>query len=85
MSVGEIPVSEQCYLCKAPFQPGERIVAKCKHVMHEECWEENGYHCPEHGHRCPEGAHYYNRHNLFDRRNASFYLPWLLYALAAGI
>ena len=85
MSVGEIPVPEQCYLCKAPFQPGERIVAKCKHVMHEECWEENGYHCPEHGHRCPEGAHYYNRHNLFDRRNASFYLPWLLYALAAGI
>ena len=85
MSVGEIPIPEQCYLCKAPFQPGERIVAKCKHVMHEECWEENGYHCPEHGHRCPEGAHYYNRHNLFDRRNASFYLPWLLYALAAGI
>ena len=41
MSVGEIPVPEQCYLCKAPFQPGERIVAKCKHVMHEECWEEN--------------------------------------------
>ena len=85
MSVGEIPVPEQCYLCKAPFQVGERIVAKCKHVMHEECWEENGYHCPEHGRRCPEGAHYYNRHNLFDRRNASFYLPWLLLSLAAGI
>ena len=85
MSVGEIPVPEQCYLCKAPFQPGERVVAKCKHVMHEECWEENGYHCPEHGKRCPEGSHYYNRHNLFDRRNASFYLPWLLYALVAGI
>lgn len=85
MSVGEIPVPDQCYLCKAPFQVGERIVAKCKHVMHEECWEENGYHCPEHGHRCPEGAHYYNRHNLFDRRNASFFLPWLLYALAVGI
>ncbi len=78
-------VGESCYLCKAPFEEGDVIVAKCKHTMHKDCWDENDYHCPEHGRQCMEGSHYYNQHNLFDTRNATFYLKWTLVAILAGL
>ena len=82
---GGIVVGDICYLCKAPFKEGDAIVAKCPHTMHEECWEENGQHCPEHGRKCPEGAHYYNKERIFtDFGNASVYVKWLLAALVAG-
>ena len=85
MSVGNIMVSQSCYLCKAPFEEGEEIVAKCNHVMHKTCWDENNYHCPEFGRHCDSGSHYYNYHNLFDPKNASFYMKWVLAAIFAGI
>ena len=77
-------VEESCYLCKAPFEVGDNLVVKCEHTMHESCWDENEYHCPEHGDRCKHGSHYYNKANIFDPRNAPFYLKWLLVALAAS-
>ena len=78
-------VGDECYLCKAPFQEGDLIVAKCQHTKHEECWEENEQHCPEHGRKCPDGSHYYNKEEIFtDLGNASYYLWWILVALAAG-
>ena len=52
MSVGNIIVPGECYLCKAPFTLGEKVVVKCKHVTHEECWKDNGHRCPEHGVHC---------------------------------
>ena len=85
MSVGNVMVTEKCYFCKAPFEEGEEIVAKCNHVMHKSCWDENGYHCPEHGRHCDTGSHYYNYKNLFDMKNASFYMKWVLIAIAAAI
>ena len=81
---GEI-VSETCYYCKTPFQEGDQIVAKCKHTMHKDCWEENDYHCPEHGRHCKEGSHYYNRYDLLDKRNALFYMKWVIAAILAGM
>lgn len=85
MSVGNIMVSQSCYLCKAPFEEGEEIVVKCNHVMHKSCWDENNYHCPEFGRHCDSGSHYYNYHNLFDPKNASFYMKWILVAILAGV
>ena len=85
MSINNQAISESCYLCKAPFRPGDRIVAKCEHTMHEDCWEENGYHCPEYSDRCKHGSHYFNRYNLFDKHNASFYMRWVLMAIAASV
>ena len=84
MSVGNIAVGQTCYFCKAPFQEDEDIVVKCQHVMHKSCWDENGYHCPEHGRNCREGSHYYNYKNLFDPKNASFYMKWILVAIVAA-
>lgn len=85
MSVNNQAVAESCYLCKAPFQPGDKIVAKCEHTMHEECWEENGYHCPEYSDRCKHGSHYFNKYNILDKQNASFYMRWVLTAIAASM
>ena len=81
MSFDNNVVEESCYLCKAPFETGEKIVVKCSHTMHKSCWDENDYHCPEYSDRCKHGSHYYNSGNVFDRRNAPFYLGWLLMAV----
>lgn len=84
MSVNNIQVDEVCYYCKAPFKQGEEVVAKCSHVMHKSCWDENEYKCPEYGRRCKEGSHYYNYQHLFDSKNAPYYMNWLLMGICAG-
>ena len=78
------PVEESCYLCKAPFEEGDKIVVKCSHTMHKSCWDENEYHCPEYSDRCKDGSHYYNSSHLFDSHNAPFYLKWILVAIVAA-
>lgn len=85
MAIGAIAVAESCYLCKAPFVEGDEVVVKCEHTMHKSCWDENEYHCPEYGRHCKHGSHFYDKENLFDKRNASFYLPWLLMAVVAAL
>lgn len=44
-----------CHYCKQPILPGQEIVAKCKHVMHVNCWKQNDYHCAEFGQNCKTG------------------------------
>ena len=85
MSFNNIPVSTSCYYCKTPFEEGDEIVVKCGHVMHKECWDENDQHCPEYGIQCKDGSHYYNSHNLFDPKNASYYLLWISFSIIAGM
>ena len=85
MAVDGVQVQESCYLCKAPFEEGDEVVVKCEHTMHKSCWDENEYHCPEYGRHCKSGSHFYDAHHLFDRRNASFYLDWLLMAVITSI
>ena len=77
-------VGETCYLCKGAFHEGDRIVARCEHTMHHDCWIENEYHCPEFGHSCKTGSHYYDRKNLFSSRNAVIYQPWILISILGG-
>ena len=85
MVIGDVAVGQTCYLCKAPFVRGDQVVVKCEHTMHKSCWDENEYHCPEYGRHCKHGSHYYNKEHLLDRRNASFYMKWLLMAVLASI
>lgn len=85
MSYNGMLVEQSCYFCKAPFVAGDKIVVKCQHVVHESCWKENGYKCPEYGRNCKTGSHYYNPMNLFDPHNASFYLSWVLAGALAGL
>ncbi len=44
-----------CPYCKQDIQPGAKIVAKCKHIMHLSCWIQNGYKCAEYGQNCKDG------------------------------
>lgn len=85
MSYNGMLIEQSCYFCKAPFVEGDAIVVKCKHVLHKSCWDENEYQCPEYGRHCKQGRHYYNSKNLFDTRNASFYLSWIIAGAFAGL
>ena len=77
-------IDEVCYFCKAPFDKDDVIVARCEHVMHKSCWDENEYKCPEYGRRCKTGTHYYNMRKLQDPKNAPYYMKWLLAGILAG-
>lgn len=44
-----------CHYCKQDILPGQMVVVKCKHIMHEHCWHQNGYKCSEYGQNCKEG------------------------------
>lgn len=85
MSYNGMQIEQSCYFCKAPFAEGDEIVTKCKHILHKSCWDENEYKCPEYGRHCKHGSHYYNRKNLFDPHNASFYLAWIIASALAGL
>ncbi|MEG1543111.1 MAG: hypothetical protein RR382_01110 [Tannerellaceae bacterium] len=78
-------VGQSCYYCKAPFEKGDEIIVKCKHVLHKLCWDENEHKCPEFGRNCKSGSHYYNQSNLLDKKNATFYLTWTFYSILAGL
>ncbi len=79
-------VDERCYFDKKKFENGDIIVTKCKHVVHLECWEENRNRCPEYGSKnCNTGIHYYNKKQLTDPRNGSYYLPWIIFGMGGGI
>ncbi|MBR6055289.1 MAG: FHA domain-containing protein [Bacteroidales bacterium] len=85
MVIGDTAVAESCYLCKEPFKEGDEVVVKCAHTMHKSCWDENEYHCPEYGRHCKEGSHFYDREHLSDRRNAPFYMNWLLMGILMSV
>lgn len=81
----DIPdVSEQCCYCKQKFYPGDKIVTKCKHTVHWECWEENRDRCPEYGNGCEDGFYYYNRDNLRDSRNTTPKLKWMMLGMISA-
>jgi hypothetical protein len=84
MGFNGMQIDEVCYFCKAPFNKGDMIVARCEHVMHKSCWDENEYKCPEYGRRCKTGSHYYNMRKLHDTKNAPYYMKWLLAGIVAG-
>lgn len=44
-----------CHYCKQEILPGQMIVAKCEHIMHVHCWQQNGYKCAEFGQNCKTG------------------------------
>lgn len=45
-----------CHFCKREILPGDPVVMRCKHIMHVECWKDNGYKCSEYGQNCKEGV-----------------------------
>lgn len=83
MNIKGFPVPATCYYCKTPFRNGDLIVTKCKHIMHVECWDENGGHCPEHREHCHCGSHFYDSRNIFNPENTTFHLKWIIISMIA--
>lgn len=44
-----------CAYCRQDIEPGQKVVVKCKHIMHVGCWQQNGYKCVEYGQNCKDG------------------------------
>lgn len=66
----EAGVKKVCYYCKQPILPGQKVVTKCKHVMHVECWKQNDYRCSEYGQNCNTGIQeHVEWHDLFSWQN----------------
>ncbi len=44
-----------CYFCRQEIHPGDKVVTRCRHIMHVSCWKQNDYQCAEYGQNCKEG------------------------------
>ena len=44
-----------CHYCRQDIEPGQKVVMKCKHIIHVGCWQQNGYKCVEYGQNCKDG------------------------------
>lgn len=44
-----------CHYCRQDIEPGQKVVVKCKHIIHVGCWQQNGYKCVEYGQNCKDG------------------------------
>lgn len=44
-----------CPMCRCEIQPGQKVVKKCRHIIHVKCWKANGFKCVEYGQNCKEG------------------------------
>ena len=44
-----------CPMCRCEILPGEKVVTRCRHIMHVKCWKANDYKCVEYGQNCKEG------------------------------
>lgn len=44
-----------CPMCRCEILPGQKVVSKCRHIMHVRCWKANDYKCVEYGQNCKDG------------------------------
>lgn len=44
-----------CPMCRFEIQPGDKVVTRCRHIMHVRCWKANEYKCVEYGQNCKDG------------------------------
>ena len=55
----ENEIRKECPYCGDPFKTGEKVVVKCKHVVHKVCWGDFDHVCPEYGQNCSTGKQDY--------------------------
>ena len=57
-----------CPMCRCEILPGQKVVTKCRHIMHVKCWKTNGFKCVEYGQNCKEGIQdHVHWDNLFSK------------------
>ena len=78
-------IRKECPYCGDPFNAGEQVVVKCKHMVHKVCWGDYDHVCPEYGQNCNEGKqNYFDISDPFSKKNKIYYLKWVLYGLISG-
>jgi len=78
-------VYDLCLRCAEPFEKGDRVVVKCAHKIHWDCWKENGYKCVEYGQHCKDGIQYYfDKKHPFDLKKSPYYMKWAMSGLISG-
>ena len=76
----------KCNFCMDDLVGGEKVVEKCQHITHLQCWQENGYKCLEYGQNCKEGKQFfYDKEKPFSAANSPYYMKWLLSGLTGGL
>ena len=81
----ENELSKECQYCGDPLNPGEKVVVKCKHIVHHLCWKDFDHMCPEYGQNCNDGKEaYFDISDPFSRKNKIYYLSWVLFGLIGG-
>lgn len=45
----------RCPMCRREILPGEKVVTRCHHITHVNCWKANKYKCLEYGQNCKDG------------------------------
>ena len=84
--VKEIDEERICPYCANEFQTGEKIVVKCEHIMHLECWEENGNKCTEYPHLCSVGVEEnYSFKDFLNGRKGSEIAIWGFFGAVGGL
>ncbi|MFH1119804.1 MAG: hypothetical protein V1775_08260 [Bacteroidota bacterium] len=75
-----------CPYCFDEIRAREKVVVKCEHIVHNDCWVKGGYMCPEFGQNCHVGKQdYFDLKDPFSTKNKAYYLKWVLYGLIAGL
>jgi hypothetical protein len=79
-------VTRTCPYCFDEINESDRVVVKCEHLVHKDCWVKAGYMCPEYGQNCNMGKQdYFDIQDPFSTRNKTFYLNWVLFGLLGGL
>ncbi len=82
------PANEQkrtCPYCLDTIHENDKVIKKCSHIVHFQCWTNNEHMCPEYGQNCTTGKQsYFDINDPFARKNKVYYLNWVLYGLIGG-
>ena len=78
-------IYEECFFCSIPFEKDDRVVVKCCHKTHWDCWEEAGHKCVEYGQHCKEGVQFYfDKNRPFDLSQSPYFLKWAMSGMFGG-
>lgn len=78
-------LKKKCIFCRQDIFENEKVVTKCKHIIHKVCWDDNNHTCPEYGQNCNEGKQdFFDIKDPFSKKNKKSYLNWVMFGLIGG-
>jgi len=79
-------VQEDCFYCGTELSDGEKIVTKCEHRVHLDCWKANKHKCTNYPGQCKDGVQSrLTVHDFKNKTEESISIYWLLYGAVGGL